>query len=280
MQSGLDLSQDGVVVEPATGLAFVELSHEWGYHTPVFPGYKDIVTHRVSTHAEHGVMSQRYVTIMHNGTHVNAPIHLIQGAIGVGQIPLDRFFGNGIVLSIPKGEWELITPADLEPYADEVGEGDIVIINTGWHHKYSDGIEYFGHGPGMNEAAAQWLIAKKVKLVGIDTATIDISLATSIAQQYRGMGPFIKELPRRYFAKTGRQPQDDYPEWQPAHRALLKAGIPTIENVGGDVDIVNGRQATFQAFPWDWKDGDACVVRLTAIFDPSGTYRLESGLSS
>ena len=54
-------------------------------------------------------------------------------------------------------------------------------------------------------------------------------------------------------------------------------GIPTIENVGGDVDLVGGVRCAFQAYPWRWLEGDACVVRLTAIFDPSGDYRLGAG---
>ena len=32
----------------------------------------------------------------------------------------------------------------------------------------------------------------------------------------------------------GRDAIADYPEWQPAHKKLLAAGIPTIVNVGGD----------------------------------------------
>src|SRR5207247_2401110 len=109
-----DTDAAALVIEPETGLAFVELSHEWGLHTPVFPGFKDIVIQRVATHAQHGVMSQRVVTVMHHGTHVNAPLHLIQGGAGVGELALDTFFGDGVVLSVPKGEWELIEPSDLE----------------------------------------------------------------------------------------------------------------------------------------------------------------------
>jgi hypothetical protein len=41
--------------------------------------------------------------------------------------------------------------------------------------------------------------------------------------------------------------------------------------------VVSGRWCTFQAYPWFWPDGDACVVRLVAILDPTGDYRLESG---
>jgi kynurenine formamidase len=96
-----------IVVDPASGLSFVDLSHEWGHHTPVFPGFKDIQIQRVATHAMHGVMSQRIVTVMHNGTHVNAPLHLIPGGLGIGELPLDLFFGAGVVLDVPKGEWEL-----------------------------------------------------------------------------------------------------------------------------------------------------------------------------
>jgi kynurenine formamidase len=262
------------VAEPATGLEFVELSHEWGSHTPVFPGYPDIVIHRLATHAMHGVMSQQIRTVMHNGTHVNAPIHLVQGGQGIGELPLDRFFGTGPVLDIPKGEWELIEPAELER-AGHVGSSDMVIINTGWHHGYSDSMEYFGHGPGLSGAAAQWLVERQVKLVGIDTATIDHPMATSLAG-HRG-GPIIKELPRQYRAATGRDPEQDHPDWNVAHVTLLKAGIPTIENVGGNVDAVSGQRCAFHAYPWFWPEGDACVTRLTAILDPTGNYRLADG---
>jgi kynurenine formamidase len=262
------------VVDPSTGLVFVELSHEWGHHTPVFPGFKDIRLERVATHAMHGVMSQRIVTVMHHGTHVNAPLHLVPGGVGVGELPLDLFFGDGVVLDVPKGEWELIEPADLEG-AGDVLPGDIVIVNTGWHHGYSDSIEYFGHGPGLSADAAQWLIEHGVKLVGIDTATVDHPLATSLGGHQNG--PLIKELPGRYAARTGRQAMEDFPAWNPAHRALLEAGIPTIENVGGDVDAVAGSRCAFQCQPWRWLEGDACVVRLTAILDPTGEYRLEAG---
>ena len=74
--------------------------------------------------------------LMHNGTHVNAPIHLVQGGQGVGELSLDAFFGTGPVLDVPKGEWEL-EPADLEA-AGEIRPGDMVMINTGWHRRYSD----------------------------------------------------------------------------------------------------------------------------------------------
>jgi kynurenine formamidase len=270
-------ASDAMVVEPATGLVFIELSHVWGHYTPVYPGYRDIQVRRVATHAMHGVLTQHIVTVGHNGTHVNAPLHLAQGGNGIGEIPLEKLFGNGVVLSIPKGEWEYVEPGDLEAATPAVEIGDVVIINTGWHHNYSDNMEYFGHAPGLSKAGAQWLVDRDVRFVGIDTATIDHPLATSLAQAHRFVGPHIVELPRRYRRRTGHEVVDDFPEWNPAHRLFANAGIPTVENVGGDVDAVNGKRCAFHAIPWNWAKADACLVRLVAILDPSGEYRVESG---
>jgi kynurenine formamidase len=220
-------------------------------------------------------MTHKITTIFHTSTHVNAPIHLVPEAAAVGDLALDRFFGTGVVLSIPKQKWELIEPADLDRATPQVLADDIVLINTGWHRRYSDSKEYFGYAPGLSKRAAEWLVSKGVKTVGVDTATVDHPLATSIGPHRNG--PQIKYLLPEYKEATGREASADFPEWNPAHRTLLKAGIPTIENVGADLDAVSGKRCTFQGFPWKWHEGDACVIRLVAMLDPSGTYRFESG---
>ena len=266
------------VKDPESGLEFYELSHPWGMYTPIFPGYEEIKLERLTYHAKHGVMTHKISTIFHTSTHVNAPIHLLPEKQAVGDLALDRFFGTGVVVSIPKGKWEQIEPADLEGAAPAIAADDIVLINTGWHRRYSDSQEYFGHAPGLSKRAAEWLVKKGVKTVGVDTATVDHPLATSLGPHRNG--PQIKYLLPEYKKATGREAIDDFPEWNPAHKTLLAAGIPTIENVGADLDEVSGKRCTFQGFPWKWHEGDACVIRLVAIFDPSGNYRIESGRGS
>jgi kynurenine formamidase len=266
------------VTEPETGLVFYELSHEWGHGAPTLPGFEDVKIHRSSTHAKNGVMATRIRMVMHSGTHVNAPLHLIQRGAGVGDIALDRLFGSGVVLSIPKQQWELVTAADLKGATPAVEDQDIVVIMTGWHRRYSDSIEYFGNSPGLSKEAAEWLAAKNVKLVAIDTPQVDHPLATSLGLQRNG--PQMRRLPKAYQSATGRDPKSDFPEWNPAHRVLLAAGIPTIENVGGDVEALAGKRCTFQAYPWNWPEGDACLVRFVAILDPAGAYRLEPGTAA
>jgi kynurenine formamidase len=263
------------VTDPVTGLEYYELSHPWGMYTPIFPGYEEIKFERITYHAKHGVMTHKFITTFHTSTHVNAPIHLIPRAAAVGDIPLETFFGTGVVLSIPKNKWETIEPTDLEKATPKIEKGDIVLINTGWHRKYSDSQEYFGHAPGLSKKAAEWLVKKGVKLVGVDTACVDHPLATSLGPHRNG--PQIKYLLPEYKAATGREAIQDFPEWNPAHKTLLTAGIPTIENVGGDLDDVAGKRCTFQGFPWKWHEGDACVIRLMALIDPNGNVRIEPG---
>jgi len=149
---------------------------------------------------------------------------------------------------------------------------------TGWHHRYSDSLEYFGDGPGLSKEGAEWLVARKIKVFAIDTPQVDHPLATSLAE-HRG-GPIMNRLAGKYRSETGRDPKADHPHWNIAHKTLLAAGIPTIEQVGGDVDTLVGRRATFQASPWRGRALDACPVRFVAITDPTGAARLEPGHAS
>jgi kynurenine formamidase len=228
---------------------------------------------RQANHAEHGVTSQRIRTVMHTGTHVNAPRHLVQGGAGVGELPLETFFGSGVVIGAAKERWELVGVADLE--GADVRPGDIVVIVTGWHRHYGDSQRYFAEAPGLDPAAAEWLVERGAKLVAVDTPNVDHPLATSLAA-HRG-GPTARYLPERYEREVGRPASADFPLWNPAHRTLLGAGVPTIENVGGAVERLLGHRVTIEAFPWRWLEGDACQVRMVALVDPGGDYRIESG---
>src|SRR5947199_10420084 len=101
-------------------------------YTPIFPCYEEIKLERITCHAKQGVMTHKITTIFHTSTHVNAPIHLLPGKEAVGELALDRFFGTGVVVAIPKKKWELVEPADLKNAKPEIRAGDIVLINTGW----------------------------------------------------------------------------------------------------------------------------------------------------
>ncbi len=264
-----------MVTDPYSGLQMVELSHEWGHGVPSYPGQSDVVMFRAVKFAQHGVMAHRIKTVMHTGTHMNAPLHLVQRAADLASIPVDRMFGNGVVLNIPKKSYEVITAEDLEAASPDVQRGDVVVIITGWHHKYSDALEYYGESPGLSKEAACWLVEKECRMVAVDTPQVDHPLATSLGP-HRG-GPLMNRLAGDYEAATGLDPRKEHPEWNIAHKTILGAGIPTIEQVGGDVDLLAGKRATFAATPWAFEHGDACQVRFIGMIDPSGNCRVDDG---
>lgn len=261
------------VSDPYSGLKFIELSHMWDQKAPSYPGQKDVQMVRGVKHAQHGVLAWKTSTSMHTGTHLNAPIHLIQKGEDLAKLSLDKCFGNGVVLDIPKTSYETITAEDLK--TRDIREGDIVVINTGWHHRYSDSLEYYGESPGLTKDAAEYLVSKKCKLVAVDTPQIDHPLATSLGE-HRG-GPLMRRLPKEYQEATGLDPKVEHGEWYAAHRTLLDNKIPTVEQVGGDVDLLKGKRATFAALPWKITHGDACHIRFVGMIDPEGSTTIDSG---
>ena len=87
----------------------------------------------------------------------------------------------------------------------------------------------------------------------------------------------MNRLVANYEDETGWDPKKEHPEWNIAHKTILAAGIPTIEQVGGDVDGLLNKRATMAATPWRWEHGDACPVRFVAMIDPTGNCRIDSG---
>ena len=116
---------------------------------------------------------------------------------------------------------------------------------------------------------------RKIKLLGIDVQALDHPLGTKLVDH--GPGPTHHHLFEEYKKETGRNVMEDFPHWEPSHKALLAAGIPGIENVGGDIDEITGKRCTFMAYPWRWPGGDGCGIRLVAVIDPDQTFTIEKG---
>lgn len=262
-------------------LEFVELSHPWGHGVPCWPYFEDVKIERLHGMAKSRVLTQKVTTVMHSGTHIDAPGHVIEGTPLLHEIPLQNFFGTGVVLDVPCTKWQKIMPEDLQRAADRtpVRPGDIVIVNTGWHHTYADSAEYYAYSPGFYKEAGEWFVSKGVKAVGTDTQALDHPLATAIGPHgpAEAAGGLLPWAVAEYEAETGRKVSEDFALWEPCHREILGNGIYGFENVGGDIDKVTGKRVTFAAFPWRWVGGDGCIVRLVAIMDPKGTYRIETG---
>jgi len=249
-------------------VAVFDLTQPFSATTPTWPyaaENADIV--RMRSHAKDRVLAQKITHSMHMATHIDAPLHVEEGYPSIDQMPLERFIGDGVVVSIPKKEWEVITPEDLEKAEPSIEEGDIVIINSGWHHYYGDYAGYFCFAPGLYKEAAEWFVKKRVKGVGVDQQAMDPPLGTRLFQTAGGSPPLAPWLIELYKKKTGRDVYEDFPYWEPCHRILYTHGIFGIENVGGELDKVTGKRCVIAAFPLKWIGGDGSMVRVVAIVE-------------
>ncbi len=248
----------------------VDLSQPFGHGSPLWPYFEEVKIQRMHYHAAHGVFTQWLHTPMHCSTHADSPIHVLpanklEGPMYTSEIPLEKYFGTGVVVSIPKKKWEVITPEDLENATPKIEKDDIVIINTGWHHNFGDNTDYFCYSPGLYKEAGEWLLDKGVKAVGVDQQALDHPLATAIGPH--GPGPLRPDVCEEYKELFGREVKEDFPLWEPCHKILLGNGIMGWENVGGDLDQVTGQRVTIAGFPIRWEGGDGSMVRLVAIVE-------------
>jgi arylformamidase len=111
-------------------------------------------------------------TVVHMGTHVDAPRHFYADGPGMNEIPLERMMGEGVVIRLDRSVNEEISVDDLAAATPTIEHGDIVAIDTGWGARW-DTAEWNQH-PYLSLEAAQWLVDHKVKLVAVDTATPDL----------------------------------------------------------------------------------------------------------
>jgi kynurenine formamidase len=113
----------------------------------------------------------------HNATHVDAPYHYnstIQGAPAatIDELPLERFFGPGVVLDFTdRADGEAVTEADVAPALEAAGHtlepGHIVLIHSGRDAYYGQA-DYMDRGPGVTAGATRWLYERGVRVMGID----------------------------------------------------------------------------------------------------------------
>jgi len=162
----------------------------------------------------------------HSGTHVDAPLHIIDKATNVANVPLDNFIGEATFIEILKDDNESINLADVEKF--DIREGDIVIVRTGWEDKkYLN--TYFEGYPYFHPETADYLISKGIKSIGADIPSVD--------------GP----------NESGA-----------FHKKILGAGIGVIEALINLAPIV-GKRLFFCGLPLKIKDGDGSPIRAVAI---------------
>ena len=234
----------------------VDLSHDYSAETVFWPTAEAFKLEKVAdgvTEQGYYYAANNFATSEHGGTHIDAPVHFAKGHWSVDQIPLDRLVGDALVVDVTatcasQPDYR-VTTADFTAWERSNGAipaGAIVLIRTGYSTRWPDAARYLGtaergaaavaklHFPGLHPDAARWLAeTRRVKAVGLDTASIDYGQST------------------RY----------------ESHRILYEHDIPAFENLT-NLDRLPARGAFIVALPMKIKGGSGAPLRALAIVSP------------
>ena len=146
---------------------YIDLSVVIDEHTPVYPGDPATVI-KPAGKLEADGYNDHFVSIgTHVGTHIDAPYHMIADGQTLDQFPVDQFVGRGRLIKLDNKEYDL-----QQLQKTDIREGDIVLFYSGMDNLYKEKA-YFEDYPAMSDEVANYLVAKKVKMVGIDMCSPD-----------------------------------------------------------------------------------------------------------
>ncbi len=231
----------------------VDLSHDYGEQTVYWPTAEPFRLEKVAdgmTAQGYYYAANNFATSEHGGTHIDAPVHFAKGHASVDQIPLDRLVGAAVVIDVTAAcasqpDYR-VTKDDFAAWERANGEipgGAIVLIRTGFAKFWPDAARYLGtaergeaavarlHFPGLHPDAATWLAgSRRIKAIGLDTASIDYGQST----QYE------------------------------SHQILYGHDIPAFENLTA-LDRLPPTGAFVVALPMKIKGGSGAPLRALAI---------------
>ena len=145
----------------------IDLSLRLNNETPAYPGDPKIEIKQSNAFSEQGYQDHSIFMGTHTGTHIDAPAHMLEGGKTLDKFPAEQFVGRGVYILATDNEFRLedVQKADIRP-------GDIVLFNTHMSYRLHNPA-YFTDYPAMSVEIAEYLVEREVKMVGVDTCSID-----------------------------------------------------------------------------------------------------------
>lgn len=168
-------------------MKIIDLSIELSKSTGVYPGDPDIKVEQALDIDKDSVNVKKLALSTHHGTHIDVASHQVKAGKTLDDFSL-KSFTNLNVFKIDIIEYDsekygipykrVITKQDLEQYEDQLKDKDGIIINSGYgkiilavaNEKDKKIDKEF---PYLTEEAANYLCSFNLKLIGIDSVTVD-----------------------------------------------------------------------------------------------------------
>ena len=172
---------------------WINLSHKIDKNTPRFPALPALSKKEIFT-LEDGFLVQQFSVVGQYGTHIDAPIHFVEGGRWLDDIDLKDLLLPLYVIDKAKevnenNDYEL-TKEDVLEFEKEYGEilpGSFVAFRSDWSKRFPDydkvrnldenGVQ---HTPGWTREALEYLIKERgIKAVGHETLDTDAGVPAS-----------------------------------------------------------------------------------------------------
>ena len=134
-----------------------------------WPGDTDIVVKRINSIKDGNECNLTNISFSaHTSTHMDAPLHFIDNAGDISTLPFDAVIGRAKVIEIKDNK--SIKPEELKLY--NIEENDRLLFKTcnsliDWSMK-----DFISDYVFLSTEAAEYLVEKKVKTIGIDYLSI------------------------------------------------------------------------------------------------------------
>lgn len=201
----------------------------------VFPGDPAVSSREVATNAADGFQVAELHLGTHSGTHVDAPLHTIDGGMAVDELDLAALCGPARIVRVPDTEPRgMIRLSTVAAQLEDLAPGTIVLFFTGWS-KYFNTPAYLEH-PYLSPDIATHLLGRGVTVIGVDTLNPDPTPD--------GNSDGLLHLP--------------------VHEHILGAGGAIIENLT-NLEAVTWDNPVFAALPLRLTGLDGSPVRAVAM---------------
>lgn len=146
----------------------IDLTHTIVDGLPVYPGDAETKLNQTKYLNKDKHNNHQLEISMHAGTHIDSPMHFLETEKYICELPLEAFMGEGCLLDV-QGEIEIGVRPE---YDSMVRENSIVLLHTGWSAFFGQE-RYSKSHPVLTMDFAQFLIDKRVKIVGMDMISPD-----------------------------------------------------------------------------------------------------------
>jgi arylformamidase len=128
-----------------------------------YPGDPEVRLERVATIADEGVNISRLDFGVHTGTHVDAPVHFLEGTDGTDRLPLEVLNGACVVIAAERLDEEAAAavPQGTERVLFKTPNSELWALDS-----FPDEFER------LDGAAATVLVERGVRLVGVDYLSV------------------------------------------------------------------------------------------------------------